>query len=162
VKQERHLREAARTGLPAAMLAVADQFGDPDFFEKAIDEVDADPVMVAEIANRLGRPLDARKWLTVAATSGDVDAMRQLIEDHDQDDLLRCWTWVYLARLAGTDLMADAYRAIHEDGSDYDDDIGGPMYADGRYGVVLEALPQKMDAVARHQAHEIFARINAS
>lgn len=161
-KYERHLREAARLGLPVAMLAVANQFGDPAFFEQGVEEVDADPAMVAEIAERLSRPQDARKWLTVAATSGDVEAMRQLIEDYDQDDLLQCWTWVHLARLVGTDLTADAYRAIHEDGSDYDDDVGGPMYADGRDGVALDALSQEMDAVARRQAHEIFVRINAS
>jgi len=160
-KHERHLREAARLGLPLAMLEVANQFGDPAFFEQAIEEVEADPAMVAEIAERLSRPQDARKWLTVAATFGDVEAMRQLIEEYDQDDLLQCWTWVHLARLVGTDLTADVYRAIHEDGLDYDDDVGGPMYADGQDGVALEPLPQEMDAVARRQAHEIFVRINA-
>jgi len=161
-KYERHLREAARLGLPTAMLEVANQFGDPAFFEQAIEEVDADPAMVAGIAERLSRPQDARKWLTVAATSGDVEAMRHLIGDHDQDDLLQCWTWVHLARLVGTDLTTDAYRAIHEDGSDYDDDVGGTVFLGGRGGVTLEAISDEMDAVARRQAHEVFAKIKVS
>ena len=32
----------------------------------------------------------------LAAESVDMDAMLQRIEEHDQGDLQRCWTWVYL------------------------------------------------------------------
>lgn len=158
-KHALHLREAARLGLPEAMLEVADRFGDSAFFDQVTGDMTADPVRAAEIAERLGRPQDVKKWLTVAAKSGDVEAMRQLIEGHDQDDLLQCWTWVHLGRLVGTDLTADAYRAIHEDGSGYDDDVGGPVLLGGRGGVELEAISQEMDAVARREAVEIFTKI---
>lgn len=52
--------------------------------------------------------------------------MLPLIEEHDHGGLLPCWTWVYLSRFVGTDLTRDAHYAINEDGSEYDDDVGGP------------------------------------
>ena len=103
-------------------------------------DVGADPSAVAEIAERLGRVADAKHWLTVAAESGDTRAMLRLIEEYDQGDLARSWTWVYLSRLVGTDLSKDDHYAINEDGSEYDDDVGGPAYAAGRDGVDLESL----------------------
>lgn len=56
--------------------------------------------------------------------------MRRLIEEFDHNDQLRCWTWLYLARLVGTDLTKDEHYAIHEDGSYYDD-VGGPTFVAG-------------------------------
>ena len=50
----------------------------------------------------------------------------------DDFDLQQKWTWVYLAQLMGTDLTVSDHYAIHEDGSMYYDDVGGPMYVDGR------------------------------
>ena len=79
------------------------------------------PQAVAAIAKRLGRTADARHWLTLAAKSGDTDAMFQLIRRYDHGDLQRCWTWLYRAKLVGADLTRDAHYAVNEDGSDYDD-----------------------------------------
>ena len=70
--------------------------------------------------------------------------------------------WVYLARLLGTDLMRDEYYAINEDGSPYDDDVGGPAFVDGRDGVKLDPLDAERDAVARAAAKERFQRIEVS
>ncbi len=102
---------------------------------------------------------DAKHWLTVAAESGDTDAMLRLIEEHDQGDLARCWTWVYLSRLIGTDLTKDAHYAINEDGSEYDDDVGGPAYVAGRDGVDLDPLSAEQDASARDAAQDLFEQI---
>ncbi len=107
----------------------------------------------------MGRTSDAKRWLTLAAESGDTDAMLQLIEEHDQGDLQRCWTWVYLSQLVGTDLARDAHYAINEDGSDYDDDVGGPVYVAGRDGVDLEPLAPEQDAAARLAAQKLFEQI---
>ena len=155
-----HLKEAARLGSPEALLELADRFDDPAFFEQATSDVNADPAWVAEIAERLGKHEDSKKWLTVAAKSGDTEAMRRLIEEVDHSDLVRCWTWLYLAELLGSDLTEDDYHAIHEDGSPYDDDVGGPIFADGRDGVSLEPISAEQQATARKNAEELFNAIS--
>ncbi len=158
-KYTRHLQEAGRLGNQHALLDLAESFDNPSFFEQPRRDVDADPAAIAAIAERMGRAADAKHWLTVAAKSGDTDAMLQLIEEHDQSDLLRCWTWVYLSKLVGTDLTKDAYYAINEDGSEYDDDVGGPVYAAGRDSIVLEPLSAEQDATARGAALDMFDQI---
>lgn len=158
-KYTHHLREAGRLGNVQALLDLAERFDDPSFFEQPIRDVGADPAAIAAIAERMGRTADAKHWLTVAAENGDTDAMLQLIEEHDQGDLLRCWTWVYLSQLVGTDLTQDAHYAINDDGSDYDDDIGGPAYVAGRDGIDLEPLGTEQDATARLAAQNLFERI---
>ena len=158
-KYARHLREAGRLGNQHALLDLAGRFGDPSFFEWPLHDVGADPSAVAEIAERLGRVADAKHWLTVAAESGDTDAMLRLIEEHDQGNLARCWTWVYLSQLVGTDLSKDEHYAINEDGSEYDDDVGGPAYAAGRDGVDLDPLSAEQDAAARDAARDLFEQI---
>jgi hypothetical protein len=158
-KYSRHLREASRLGNQDALLDLADRFDDPSFFEQSRHGVDADPAAIAAIAERMGRTSDAKDWLTLAAERGDTDAMLQLIEEHDQGDLQRCWTWVYLSQLVGTDLTRDAHYAINEDGSDYDDDVGGPAYVAGRDGVDLEPLAPAQDAAARLAAQKLFDQI---
>jgi TPR repeat protein len=117
------------------------------------------PLRVAEIAESLDRNHDVHKWLTKAAEAGDTEAMRRLIEEFDQDNLQRCWSWVYLAQLLDTDLTRDDYYAIHEDGSHYDDDVGGAMYVDGRDGVKLPKLSADQDAFAREAAKELFEKM---
>lgn len=67
-------------------LDLADRFDDPSFFEQSCHDVDADPAVVADIAERMGRPADVRHWLTIAAENGDTDAMLQLIEEYDHGD----------------------------------------------------------------------------
>ncbi|WP_137925844.1 hypothetical protein [Cupriavidus sp. 2SB] len=155
-KYSLHLREAAKLGHKEALLELADRFDDPTFFEQVSDSVNASPSWVAGIAERIGRPEDAKKWLTEAATQGDTDAIRRLIEDYDREDRQQCWTWVYLAELNGVDLNKDEYVAIHEDGSRYDDDVGGPMFVDGRDGVKLEPMSEAQHSYARRAAREIF------
>jgi hypothetical protein len=158
-KHAHHLREAARLGQQDALLDLADRFDDPAFFEQAAPHSNADPTVVAEIAQRLGRHGDAKKWLTVAAEAGDTEAMRQLIEEYDQRDLLRCWTWVYLAKLMDVDLTMDEHYAINEDGSPYDDEVGGAAYVGGRDGVVIDPISAEQDAAARDAAQKILGRI---
>ena len=158
-KHAHHLREAARLGQQDALLELADRFEDPAFFEQAAPHSNADPTVVAEIAQRLGRHGDAKKWLTIAAEAGDTEAMRQLIEEYDQRDLLRCWTWVYFAKLMDVDLTMDEHYAISEDGSPYDDDVGGTVYVGGRDGVVIDPISAEQDAAARDAAQKLLGRI---
>jgi len=66
---------------------------------------------------------------------------------------------VHLSRLVGTDLSKDDHYAINEDGSEYDDDVGGSAYAAGRDGVNLESLSAEQDATAKDAARDLFDRI---
>lgn len=156
-KWERHLRKAGELGHPDALLALAECFDDPRFFDLPNTQApNADPAYIAEIAEQLGRPNDARYWLVEAAKKGDTEAMRELIEGYDSGDLQQCWTWFYLAELYGTDLSKDDYHAYHENGTSYDDDVGGPLYVDGHDGIELQTIDAAQDAAARHAAAEMY------
>lgn len=157
---EHHLRAAGALGHEVALLELAERFGDPSFFERRnsySSRIDA--VHVAGVAEHLGRFKDARQWLAIAAQQGDTEAMRELIESYDRSDMQQCWSWFYLAELLGVDLAKDDYRAIHGDGSDYDDDVGGTVFVDGRDGVKLEPINADQDAAARQVAVKLHRAI---
>ena len=156
-----HIKEAGRLGHQEALLELADQFDDPSFFNLPRHDINADPIEIADIAERLGRTADAKRWLTRAAESGDTSAMLELIEEHDREDLLRCWTWIYLSQLLGTDLTQDDHYAINEDGSEHDDDAGGPLYLAGRDGVDLEPLSAEDAATAKLAAKNLFKKLKS-
>ena len=59
----------------------------------------------------------------------------------------------------GTDFTRNHHEAINEDGSPYDDDVGGPCYVGGRDAVELTPLDAENDAIARQLAEEMFDRI---
>lgn len=159
-KYRYHLNEAARLGCDLALLDLAEKYGDHAFFEGDHRDVDADPMRVAEIAEELGRYDQQRYWLSVAADAGNIGAMRELIENHEKADLLRCWTWVYLSQLLGEDLTQDRHYAINEDGSDYDDDVGGAAYVGGEAGIKLPLLEAGQDHLARANADILFNQIH--
>ena len=74
-KYVHHLRAAAALGEPNALLDLADQFNDPTFFELGIDRVISNPVSVAEIAERLDRPEDAKRWLTMGSIGSPASSL---------------------------------------------------------------------------------------
>ena len=162
-KYEHHLRAAGALGHEAALLEMAEQFSDPAFFEQRTAlSSGIDAAYVADLAEELGRPKDAWRYWTMAAQQGDTEAMRELIEGYDRSNLQQCWTWFYLAKRLGTDLSKDEYRAINEDGSDYDDDVGGAAYVSGRDGVVLEPIEGDQDAAAQRAAATLYQAIETS
>lgn len=154
-----HLQEAARLGHQDALLDLADKFDDPAFFEQSLQGTQSDPMSIAEIAERMGRTADARRWFTIAAEGGDINAMLLLIDRYDQGDLQRCWTWVYLSKLLNEDITKSQYYAFHEDGSLYDDDVGGALVVDGREGIELEPLDSEKDGLAQLAAQRLFSQI---
>lgn len=162
-KYEHHLRAAGALDHEAALLEMSERFGDPAFFDRQGDFcASIDAAHAADVAEHLGRRKDAWRWRTIAAQQGDTEAMRELIEGYDRLNLQQCWTWFYLAELLGTDLAKDEYRTINEDGSDYDDDVGGPAYVGGRGGVELEPIDADQDAAARQAAASLHQTIEAS
>lgn len=158
-KYEFYLRKAASLGCDLALLDLAEKFDDATFFEGNYQNVAADPMRVAEIAQNLGRSKDLHHWLTVAAEAGNIDAMRDLIEGFDSKDLVRCWTWIYLSQLLGEDLTKDRHYAINPDGSEYDDDVGGPAEVGGTDGIDLEPLEKQQNELAKLAAQAIFNRL---
>lgn len=159
-KYEHHLRAAGALDHEAALLEMAESFGDPVFFERLTTfSASIDAAHAADVAEHLGRRKDAWRWRTIAAQQGDTEAMRELIEGYDCLNRQQCWTWFYLAELLGTDLSEDEYRAIHEDGSNYDDDVGGPAFVGGRGGVELEPLDADQDVAARQAAATLYQAI---
>lgn len=153
-----HLKAAAELRQADALLLMADRYGDPRFFELHNPQVHADPAMVARVADHMGYLDAATAWLELAAEAGDIGAMRELIRDRQSNDTLKCWTWFHLAKLHGKDLTRDDYRAIHEDGSLYDDDVGGPLFAEGEDGVELPDADASLRRIAEASALEIFVR----
>lgn len=155
----RHLREAARLGHPDACVDAAEEFQSPDFLKLAGGEQVRDPARASAVAAALGQVDQARHWCIIAAESGDIDAVRWMIETFDRDDLVRCWTWLHFAKLLGTDLTHSHYRLINEDGSDYDDDVGGPGYPVGTEGIELPPLDESQDVNAYRDAVAMATRL---
>lgn len=163
-KAEAHMREAARLGNVHALLDLADLYEDPAFFEAMIEPTQIDdPARIAEIADRLGRDADRQRWLTLAADSGDIDAMLELIESSEGVPVERYWVYVYLAKLQNYDLTASRVRAYHDGGpradQEYDDDFGGGVYLKGNDTPGFPKLSKEADAVARRRAEEIHTRM---
>jgi hypothetical protein len=153
-----HLTAAADLRQPDALLFMAQRYADPRFFELERPKVYADPVLVARLADNMGHPEAAVAWLESAAERGDMGAMRELIQEKQSTDPLKCWTWFHLAKLHGNDLTRDDYHAINEDGSPYDDDVGGPVFADGEDGVELPEADEAIRQLAEARAFKIFSR----
>lgn len=158
-KHRHHLLAAARGGDIRALMETAERFGDPAVLERAPSD-EMNPMGMADFAAELGDKQKEHFWLTVAARAGDTDAMRELIIEHAEPDE-QAWVWMHLSRLLEADLSQDRYEAINEDGSPYDDDIGGAAYVGGDEGINLNPLPSEADATARQTAWQLFLQINA-
>ncbi|WP_417316286.1 hypothetical protein [Cycloclasticus pugetii] len=98
-----------------------------------------------------------------AANLGDIDAMRALIYEYDEQNLFQNWVWVYLSELLSRDLRKSSLRAYHDGGlyagEDYDDDQGGPMSIDGNEGVELTEMDSEQLLEAQKVAAQIYSRI---
>ena len=154
-----HFNAAAALGQHDALLLLADRYGDDSFFDLQAPQVRADPLWIAELAQRVGRYEWTPAWLTLAAERGDMQAMRELMESWHADDPLKVWTWFHYAKLLGKDLTQGDYRAIHPDGSRYDDDVGGPMFLDGMDGIELPTADESVRQEALRAAQSLFARM---
>lgn len=156
-KQRYHLLAAARGGDKRALLITAERYIDPGALElEPSDEMN--PYDMVELADSHGQHEQAHKWLTVLAREGDVSAMRDLIEDRGETPF-RAWVWMHLSRMLGKDLSKDRHIAINEDGSPYDDDVGGPAYVGGEDGIELVPLAPNENSRAKDEAGHLFAAI---
>lgn len=155
--REVHLRFAADLGSAEAALRRAEEEPGVETFDLAARVAGARHAdRLGELALLLGREEDARKWFRVAARQGDTEAMKTLASELEPD-LKDAWTWVHLAKLLGTDVMA--YHAVGEDGLPADADEAGPIYLAG--GFALDRLPDEVDEDARRRARELYEAIGA-
>lgn len=159
--RQHHLLEAARPGHADARVAAAEEFEDATLLLLEKDAPLRDPSRAADVAASLGDVGRLEEWTRDAALRGDVSAMRTMIEGFDRRDLYRSWVWVYLARELGTDLTQDRYSLLNDDGSDYDDDVGGPAFPVGRDGVSLPSLSSEDDSDAREEAEGLLVHVGA-
>ena len=157
-KHRHHLLAAARSGDIRAQMETAEMYGDPAVLQRTPSDR-MDPLCMIEIADEHEHNEKLRYWLTVAAQAGDIDAMRELIIDHDEP-IEQAWVWMHLSRLLELDLSQSRHQAINEDGTPYDDDVGGPIHVIGDDGIDLDPLPARADSIARRAAGLLFARIN--
>ncbi|WP_313342034.1 hypothetical protein [Stenotrophomonas sp.] len=156
-KHRYHLLAAARGGDRRAMLITAERYRDPGALElEPSDEME--PYDMADLADTNGLSELAYQWLTVLAREGDVSAMRELIERRGETPF-RAWVWMHLSRMLGGDLSRDRHEAINEDGTAYDDDVGGPAYVGGDDGIVLAPLSTDDSCRANEEAAQLLAAI---
>ncbi|MBL0642041.1 hypothetical protein JD502_03590 [Aeromonas veronii] len=152
-----HTLKAAQGGIVEARFALAEARLDSGIFD--IDPATvSDPAAIAWLAMEHDNQQAAHHWLTQAAQRGDTQAMLALIEEYDRDNLYQSWVWLRLAQLLGNDFTQDDLRAIHENGDDYDDDVGGPLYVAGREGIELPPLAPELASKAEEEAQRLFAQ----
>jgi len=184
-KYEAHLKAAALGGVRAAALEYGTTFENPEFIalaERLTGEVDA-----LKMARHASSDEARARWLRAAAEQGSRTAMEALAsegdawaedrvaewaDDHwlrsaaeralDAGNVVRAWTWQYLALEHGVDLTRSTMAAYHDggerDGQFYDSDFGGPLYAGGDEGLVLPDLDPSSHEVAKAKAEAIFSR----
>ncbi|MCP4275729.1 MAG: hypothetical protein GY779_05185 [Gammaproteobacteria bacterium] len=162
-----HLRKASKLGNTPALVDLAEYLNDSSYLDEAKNRGTTDnPMRAAEVADSLGRNEHVKYWLTIAAESGNTDAMRRLIDDFDHDDIERSWMWLYLAKILGTDLTKSNLNAFHEGGQyanqHYDDDIGGPLYIAGDEGARLKPLDEDGKHAAKERANTLFQKLQQS
>ncbi|HDX8402761.1 hypothetical protein ACK317_06955 [Aeromonas dhakensis] len=152
-----HTLKAAQGGIVEACYALAEARLDSGIFD--IDPATvSDPASIAWLAMEHDNRQATHHWLTQAAQRGDTQAMLTLIEEYDRDNLYQSWVWLRLAQLLGDDFTQDELRAIHEDGSLYDDDVGGPLYVAGREGIELPPLAPELASKTEEEAQRLFAQ----
>ncbi|MFQ1988286.1 hypothetical protein ACK34V_02805 [Aeromonas veronii] len=152
-----HTLKAAQGGIVEARFALAEARLDSGIFDIDPAAV-SDPAAIAWLAMEHDNQQAAHHWLTQAAQRGDTQAMLALIEEYDRDNLYQSWVWLRLAQLLGDDFTQDDLRAIHENGDDYDDDVGGPLYVAGREGIELPPLAPELASKAEEEAQRLFAQ----
>lgn len=158
-KYRHHLFEAARSEDLRALQEAGERYSDPGILDHAPSEA-IDPMSMVHLAAEHENIEKLRFWLTAAAREGNVAAMRELILGHGEP-LEQAWVWIHLSRLMDHDLSADHYDLVHDNGSRYDDDLGGPGYVVGDDGIELEPLSEDADADAMKEAMRLFDLIEA-
>lgn len=179
---KQYLRTAAESGVRQAALEYGLVFEQREFIALAERlEGDVDTLQMAHASTTE----QAKKfWFRKAAEEGSLRALEILAHQGDpwaedrlakyadsywlrrfaeraleNGDVLRAWTWQYVALRDHCDLTHSTLRARHSEGSHagqlYDDDVGGPMYVDGDEGLELPEITSEQHRKAQSIARTI-------
>jgi hypothetical protein len=151
---EHYLTTAAKGGNPEACIDAALHFNDPGYMRGCDPRKLMDPLFHIDDLEDLGHSDFAEAACRMAALQGSSDAITRMIGCYAAANQVEAWAWVYFAESRAIELRgldASAY-AIHEDGTLYDDEVGGPMYALENEGLRPAPLEPSDDALARDLA----------
>ncbi len=160
-----HLEEAFAQGNLHAGIKLNEIFGDNRIFEAQVntEKLDRtlswDPLDIARKAAEGGFEEQAPRWYAIGCETGDIEAVRELTSLVAQTNPRLAWTLVEFGRLLGTDITVSEAFAIDEYGNDYDDEVGGPAYADEIPGVDAIPVSNQDYALAKSVASEWFMQL---
>lgn len=120
---------------------------------------DMDWMDMWSLADEFELPQEARQCLEKSAERGNISAICAWIDEYGTGDVYRSWVLFFLAKMLGDDLFSPRANAIYEDGSPYDDDVGGPCYVDEYSGIVLETMDKERREAAKKEAEALFSAI---
>lgn len=155
-----HLENAFDQGNLHAAIKLNEIFGDNRIFEAQVnpEKLDKalswDPLDIARKATEDGFEEQASRWYAIGCETGDIEAIRELTSLVAQTNPRLAWTLVEFGRLLGTDITLSEAFAIDEYGNDYDDEVGGPAYADETPGVDVIPVSSQDYALAKSVASE--------
>jgi len=151
---ERYLTMAAKKGVADACIDAALLFDDPVWLSECDPRLLLAPMTALEALDHHGRRDLASQACRRAALGGNPEAIELMIAEYDAGSAVRAWGWIYFAEACDIELdgLEPRAYAVHEDGSSYDDDIGGPMYAVEDDGLRPAPLESSDDAHARDLA----------
>lgn len=158
-RYERYLTMAARGKVADACIDAALLFDDPVWLNDCDPGLLLAPMNALEALDHHGRRDLASQACRRAALGGDPEAIELMIAEYDAGSAVRAWGWIYFAESRDIELdgLEPRAYAVHEDGSSYDDDVGGPMYAVEDEGLRPAPLALSEDAQARDFASQLVA-----
>jgi len=156
---ERYLTTAARAKLADACIDAADTFNDSAWLEGCDPAKLLAPMAALEVFEHHGRRDLAYQTCRRAALGGDPHAIELLLSQYDLDSPVQASGWIYFAEMRDIQLdgLDPRTYAIHEDGSPYDDDVGGPIFAVETEGY----RPRALNAVEDIEARDVAQRLEA-
>ncbi len=153
-RYERYLTMAAKQRVADACIDASLLFDDPAWLAECDPELLISPMTALEALDHHGRRDLASQACRRAALSGDQEAIELMIAEYDAGSSIRAWGWIYFAEARDIQLeeLEPRAYAVHENGSSYDDAIGGPMYAVEDEGLRPAPLEPSEDAQAKNFA----------
>lgn len=153
-KAKRCFYAATEHGCALGTLGLALYFKEHQFFDQRVRLHDLpdetyDPMEIAFIAQAMGHNEEYKFWLLTACGRGNIDAIRTIVDEMQEDKLVFCHALVELSALLGSDIRENYHVGVDEHGNEIPDNHHGPIYADGYYGVELPDISESDKSLAK-------------